>query len=210
MNNATAYLIDMSKIDELNIIEYEDYFGEMEISDQEKKDRINLARKFERVFAILFEMLNYNTKEECYEYIDNEYCEIATEYMGKKITPAYIVAYSAYITMAIINATLENIQNEYYTSVARLLSISANEANAIANYRMQSRMISKGYKYKKWITMKDKYVRHTHIEVDEKKIGIFEPFQVGKSELMFPKDSSLGASANEIVNCRCSIIYTKN
>lgn len=200
----------MNNIDELNIIEYKDYFGEMEISDQEKKDRIELAEKFEKSFSKMFEMIEDSTKDECYEYLDNEYCKIATEYVGKKITPAYIVTYAAYITMSIINTTLENIQNEYYTSVARLLSISANEANAIANYRMQSRMISNGYKYKTWVTMKDKYVRHTHVEVDDKKIGIFEPFKVGRSDLMFPMDSSLGASANEIVNCRCSLIYTKN
>lgn len=210
MNNATAYLIDMNKIDELNIIEYEDYFGEMEISDQEKKDRINLAKKFERAFERLFEMIKDSTKEECYEYIDNAYCEIATDYMGKKITPAYIVSYAAYITMEIIDTTLENAQYEYYTSIARLLNISANEANTIGNYRLQTKMISKGYKFKTWKTMKDKYVRHTHVEVDDKKINIFEPFKVGNSELMFPKDMSLGASANEIVNCRCSIIYTKN
>ena len=59
---------------------------------------------------------------------------------------------------------------------------------------------------------KDGRVRHTHIRLDEQKIGIFEHFDVGKTQMMFPRDTSLGADAfpEEIINCRCSLRYTKD
>lgn len=38
-------------------------------------------------------------------------------------------------------------------------------------------------------------------------IDIFEPFEVGNSLMMFPKDHSLGAQVKEIAGCRCSLKY---
>lgn len=53
------------EIDELNelgsqIIDYEEYFGEMELTDEEKEKRIELARQFEVLF--LFFLLAYSKK----------------------------------------------------------------------------------------------------------------------------------------------------
>lgn len=55
--------------------------------------------------------------------------------------------------------------------------------------------------------MKDQRVRKTHREVDGETIPIDEVFLVGESLMRFPKDTSLGASAEEIVNCRCVVKY---
>ena len=36
-----------------------------------------------------------------------------------------------------------------------------------------------------------------------------QPFIVGGSKLMFPGDNSLGAAANEIIQCRCTQYYER-
>jgi uncharacterized protein with gpF-like domain len=60
---------------------------------------------------------------------------------------------------------------------------------------------------KTWATMGDAKVREWHNEADGQTVGIDEPFMVMGEMLMFPSDDSLGASAGNIVNCRCSAIY---
>lgn len=202
------------KIDELNIVSYEEYFGEMEITDKEKKDRKKLAEDFEIIFLMLFAMAvqDEENAESCYQYIDDRYCQIATKYMGAKETPAYISEYAAQITKSIVDTTMEHIDSEYYLSKDRAMLLAANEANSVGNYREQVQAVKKGYKFKVWRTMKDNRVRHTHVRLDEKKIGIFEHFNVGEAQMMFPRDTSLGADAfpEEIINCRCSLRYTKD
>lgn len=123
--------------------------------------------------------------------------------------PAYIKEYSEKITEDIIRTTVENKDTPYFTSVERAMNIAANEANTIGNYREYTRMVKQGYKYKTWITMLDDKVRHTHAEANGYKVGIFDSFHIGASEMSFPRDYSLGAGAEEIVNCRCSLKYTK-
>lgn len=200
------------KNDELNIVSYEQYFGEMEISEKEKQDRIKLAYEFEEYLVWLFLALATETwtLEEYYRMADEKYCQIAAKYMGVKEIPAYITDYAAEITMSIVDTTLNNKEVDYYLSDERAKAIAANEANSIGNYREQVEMVKQGYKYKQWLTMKDNRVRHTHVQVDDTKIGIFDHFLVGDSEMMFPKDTSLGAEPEEIVNCRCSLRYTKD
>ena len=198
--------MNVRKIDELNVVEapisYEQYFGEMEISEKEKQDRIKLAYEFEDYLLALFLILatEEREREEYYQQADEEYCQIATKYMGVKETPVYINDYAAEITMSIVDTTLDNIDVDYYLSEERAKSIAANEANSIGNYREQV----------EWRTMKDDRVRHTHVKVDNTKIGIFERFNVGNMQMMFPRDVSLGAGPEEIVNCRCSLRYSKD
>lgn len=217
-----AFLLErymaVNRIDELNIddqkISYKEYFGEMEISEKEKKDRIQLAEELEEAFLLLFAMMLQEDEDvdSCYQYIDERYCQIATKYIGAKETPAYITEYAAYITDSIVETTAEHMDTDYYVSRDRAMLLSANEANSIGNYREQIEMIKNGYRYKEWRTMKDSRVRHSHVKVDSKKIGIFEHFDVGAAQMMFPRDTSLGAGAfpEEIVNCRCSLRYTKD
>lgn len=62
-------------------------------------------------------------------------------------------------------------------------------------------------RYKVWHTALDEKVRLSHISLEGEKIPIDEPFHVGTSLMMMPLDTSMGASADEIVNCRCSVEY---
>ena len=62
-------------------------------------------------------------------------------------------------------------------------------------------------KSKTWWTAQDNKVRESHAEVHGVTVPFDEPFEVGDSLLMFPGDTSLGAGADEIANCRCSNLF---
>lgn len=64
-----------------------------------------------------------------------------------------------------------------------------------------------GKRKKTWVTMGDERVRLTHSIADGQTVDENEPFRVGASLLKYPGDTSLGASLDEIVNCRCSAVY---
>ena len=109
---------------------------------------------------------------------------------------------------AIVDAEDKSITDDYYLSNDRAMFISECEANSILNYRQYPKALKSGKTKKTWIDVGDKRERKTHLEVGGTTIPINEPFSVGDSLLMFPTGHSLGASADEIVNCSCSIQYS--
>lgn len=191
-------------------IKYSEWFGDMEISETEKKERKELAEEIELLFMALFLMAaDKQDKQLCLDYARSQYKQLCNKFLGANKTSAYINQYVNMITENILDVTLDNIKSDYYTSQDRAIFIAANEANTIGNYREQVQKIKNGYKFKTWMTQGDDKVRPTHILVDNTKISVFEPFNVGGSKLMFPRDYSLGADSNEIINCRCVAIYSK-
>lgn len=57
---------------------------------------------------------------------------------------------------------------------------------------------------KMWVAILDDHTREWHAEADGQVVDIDEPFEVGGEELMIPGDDSLGASDENLINCRCS------
>lgn len=63
--------------------------------------------------------------------------------------------------------------------------------------------------FKQWFNMGDEFVRRTppdifdHVEADGQQRRIDEPFIVSGQELQFPGDTRLGASAGNVIKCRC-------
>ncbi len=198
--------------DEVKSIDYESYFGEMDLTDEEKQDRIELAKKLESIFLMLFATISASKTTDTQIWIREltiRYESLATQFIKSKKAPVYIVNYSQYIAQEVVKATTEHRDEEYFTSKLRAQNISANEANTIGNYRDQIKMVKAGYTKKQWITKKDSRVRHTHMLLDDNEINIFDAFQVGDSKMMFPKDHSLGAQVKEIAGCRCVLKYRK-
>lgn len=60
---------------------------------------------------------------------------------------------------------------------------------------------------KEWHTRGDKEVRPAHRAVDFEKIDAADLFTVGGERLAYPADSTHGATAGNVINCRCSAIY---
>lgn len=217
--------MSVSSYDELNIRPdnrrsepYKEYFSKMSISDKEKQERIAFSEKMEEVILYILALIETTIEsgETKREYIQTQfydkYLDVIASYM---LIDTYIKQYATDITKQIIDTTFERLSSEdksitddYYLSNDRAMFISECEANSILNYRQYSKAVKSGKTEKKWIDVGDKRERKTHLEVGGTTLPIGEPFSVGDSLLQFPKDTSLGASADEIVNCRCSIQYS--
>lgn len=217
--------MSVSSYDELNIRPnnrrsepYKEYFSKMSISDKEKQERIAFSEQMEEVVLYILALIETTIEsgETKREYIQTQfydkYLDVIASYM---LIDTYIKQYAVDITKQIIDTTFERLSSEdksitddYYLSNDRAMFISECEANSILNYRQYSKAVKSGKTKKTWIDVGDKRERKTHLEVGGTTIPINEPFSVGDSLLMFPTDYSLGASADEIVNCRCSIQYS--
>lgn len=211
-----------------NNFSYEEYFGVMDISDEEKSKRIELAKKLEKVFVIMFALyLSDMAEDEDYIFIEvyKAYIEEAKKFLQLKESSSYIEQHARKIIQNLIDVTQANLEDEeneddeetdndngkkqnYFLSQKRAMLIAANEANSIANYGEYVKAVKEGKDRKTWKSEQDNKVRDTHRQVDGITIGIFEPFEVGGYLMMFPKDMSLGADINEIANCRCTAEYS--
>lgn len=60
---------------------------------------------------------------------------------------------------------------------------------------------------KQWVATEDGRTRDEHQDADGQVVKVDEPFEVGGEHLMFPGDFSMGASAWNTVNCRCTVVY---
>ena len=217
--------MNVSSYDELNIRPnnhrsepYKEYFSKMSISDKEKQERIAFSEQMEEVVLYILALIETTIEsgETKREYIQTQfydkYLDVIASYM---LIDTYIKQYATDITKQIIDITFERLSSEdksitddYYLSNDRAMFISECEANSILNYRQYLKAVKAGKTKKKWIDVGDKRERKTHLEVGGTILPIDEPFSVGDNLLQFPKDTSLGASADEIVNCRCSIQYS--
>lgn len=62
---------------------------------------------------------------------------------------------------------------------------------------------------KLWVSVLDNRTRHNHAIADGQRRLQAEPFLVGGERMNFPGDTSLGASLENIINCRCSSILLR-
>jgi len=60
---------------------------------------------------------------------------------------------------------------------------------------------------KRWDSVSDNRVREAHLTADGQVVSMDQAFRVGGEQLMYPGDTSLGASVGNIINCRCSATY---
>ncbi|MGN0620549.1 MAG: phage minor head protein [Porcipelethomonas sp.] len=81
--------------------------------------------------------------------------------------------------------------------------IARNESMKILNLAVLNGFENDGFNGKKWNTMHDGKSRESHRNADGQIKGLYEPFIVGGSRLMFPCDTSMGAEIRETANCRC-------
>lgn len=66
--------------------------------------------------------------------------------------------------------------------------------------------ISESKKQKEWVAILDNVTRPDHAETDGQTVDFDEPYTVGGDLLMYPGDMDLGASLENVINCRCSSI----
>jgi hypothetical protein len=191
-------------------IPYEKYFGEMELPKEEKETRIKLAENMEDEFlyvmSLMFTLQKYPTPN--WETARQEFFDRYKKSLNGYVAPnENFLAYMTALSYEVIDATKRNIDDPYYFSQDRAKFISENESNVSRSFQYDLEAIAQGKTKKQWVAIMDKKTRSTHRSADGEIIGITEPFIVGGSLLMYPRDVSLGASSSEIVGCRCSVKY---
>lgn len=191
-------------------IDFETYFGEMELSEEEKNKRISLAERLEEnfvfVLAFLFYMQQYGNIN--WENIRIRFQNAYTEALSGVITiDIAIQNYVEQFSYNVTDSSQKHVNDVYYYSADRAKWMSENESNTIWNYSDYRDAINSGKTMKRWVDIRDRRERESHKKVGGTSKPIEEPFMVGDSFMMYPKDDSLGASDDQIVNCRCSILY---
>lgn len=193
---------------------YEQYFGEMDLTKEQKKERISFSKKFEEVMMFLFFLLltfeEYGNAEESQDFIieqvKQKYKDLAIDYIA---LDEYIEEYIDEFVEEVIKTTNNHSDEPYYKSEDRATLIAENEANSVLNYVDYIKAIDNGFAKKKWKTKLDNRVRDTHEPMEGRIIDISVPFVVGESLMLFPKDTSYGAKLEEIAGCRCTVEYFK-
>lgn len=107
------------------------------------------------------------------------------------------------------------IQQDYGFSKVRSYRIARTEVIGAANAATHFGIIdgvgaANAVKMTKtWLATNDRRTRPTHViaGASQRDIPYNDPFKVGGSELMFPGDSSRGAAAKEVIQCRCTALY---
>lgn len=191
-------------------IPYEEYFGEMRLSNEEKQKRIELAERLEDAFrdSLIFLLTMYQ-----YSRLNWETFELKLKTGYKDALSGYVdvdefmSVYIAGIAMDMVESTKEHIDDPYYFSADRAMFAAENEANASMNYQQFKNAVKAGKRRKRWNSIIDKETRTTHRVMDGKTIKINALFSVGNSLMRFPKDTLYNPDGKEIVNCRCSITY---
>lgn len=84
---------------------------------------------------------------------------------------------------------------------------SAEGTKNIEAYNLDKKKQDKTPMNKTWVAVLDEKTRLSHAEADGQTVTINEPFIVQEQKLMFPGDFSLGATADNTINCRCSSVY---
>ena len=182
----------------------------MDLTESEINERITLAEKLEEnflfVMALLFTMAKYNSVN--YEQIRNKFEKSYFKAIdGIIIADDYMNQYIRNFSYDITDSTKAHADDMYYYSSDRAIFMAENESLTCWNHQDFSDAIKSGKRRKQWMDVRDKKERETHLQVGRTVKPIEEPFLVGNSLMQYPKDTSLGASSSEIVNCRCVIKY---
>lgn len=91
----------------------------------------------------------------------------------------------------------------------RAATIARTETHGAATWAMDETINYKQIEIakKQWWANLDSRVRNSHRAVHGVIIDRDQPFELDGGDLMFPGDDSLGASAGELINCRCVCRY---
>jgi SPP1 gp7 family putative phage head morphogenesis protein len=136
---------------------------------------------------------------------------------------AKITGISSTLTDAIAELILEMVRqgkstNRIAREIAKLApelgkkrsaTIARTETHNAAMAAVEAALKYKNIKIgsKTWVAINDSRTRPSHSAVGGTTVPFDQPFSVGGALMMRPGDASLGAGAEEIVNCRCSILY---
>jgi hypothetical protein len=94
------------------------------------------------------------------------------------------------------------------TVIARTESLNALRAGRDEGVKQAIEQGAADGVRKRWSTSGDERVREDHVAMDGVEADLSEPYELPDGSLMeYPGDSSLGADAGQVINCRCLSEY---
>lgn len=205
----------LAEVDKLNII----FFGEMDISSAEKSLRVVMAAALSKPLLRFYDAIQRFSKEIAGAVIlaaaaaefEKSYLEFFAKYYAEYMRVLGVVSaenpdrWAREHARELAKWIVSNGRQLPFSE--RLLNTVRTEVNEIGNLALLNAALGSKKTKKRWKTFGDSKVRPTHKDAAGQTVPIGEPFTVGGYKLMFPCDSSLGAGAEEIVNCRCTVQY---
>lgn len=191
---------------------YDEYFDSFDITKKQKEDRVSLAEsledKFLPILIFLFTMRQYGIEidwEAIVARFDSGYREAAGNFLT---VDDYMDSRIRTFSYDVTDSTRNHLDDPYYYSIDRAMFMSEEESAGGFAHEDFIQAILAGKTKKKWMDIRDKRERETHRRVGGTVKPIMEPFVVGDSLMMYPKDSeTFGAEAREICGCRCTAFY---
>ena len=209
----------------------EKWYSVMNIPEKDKKNRVDVALDYAEIMLLLFYMVTDQIKinQPELEVMFRERLVVIAERELKTKNVAYINDWADETSKRIVEETVRNYEEviekedknylnfdkynveipaeEYWTSPFRATLLGIETASTVVNYKELVDAINEGKTRKTWITEGDDKVRKTHDAVQGVDLPINEMFLVGNSYLMMPGDTLNGAELNEVLNCRCHLVF---
>lgn len=105
-------------------------------------------------------------------------------------------------------AYARNSLNDRANTIARTESLNALRAGRAEGVQQAIEQGAASGVRKRWSTSGDERVREDHVAMDGTEADLDEPFELPDGSLMNePGDTSLGASADQVIQCRCLAEY---
>lgn len=219
--------MSIADFDELNV----QWISEMELPVAEKLMRVQMITEFEERIEKIFKKEKETTENGINTALAITLLTVPLILEWRSVCDKYYESYVSLVSRSgktgfpsaeewkkqhsvdfarwVQETTTENLNTDYVFSIDRIRDIARTETNAICDLATLDGFYREGYTKKKWSSFHDGKTRHSHKAADGQVQPLSKPFTVGDSLLMFPHDSSLGASASEIVNCRCIMLPVK-
>ena len=196
-------------------MDYETFFGEMGLPEDEIEERISLAEDLDDVFMYLFVI--YTALVKAGMEVNQEELTVMVLWRYRDVLRAHNIDFEARYpgllditrdrSADIVETTIRRGEEDpWWTSEDRAMLISENEVNTVGNYDDFMDAIEDGYTEKTWCTMGDRRVREAHREADGQTVGILDFFEVDGELMLYPGDPE--ASPENTSNCRCWVEYT--
>ena len=196
----------LADFDEINSL----WVSKMPISGEEKLIRIEMMHKFEKLLKQLKDPPGR-------EKFDNgewlllmavyamAYRDIYMEVFGDYYLKYVRVIKQGGIVSPFATAWINKHVNDFmlYKHTADAQVTARTETNAMASLAQLDGYYQSGKTRKQWHTVLDGKERPDHRDANGQVRKLEEPFIIGGYEMMFPQDGSMGAPAEQIINCRC-------
>lgn len=207
---------------------YKQYFGDMELTPKQKKEREDLALILEDYIMLFFDLIQSGANEttvrqemtyELYKLLDEEGYFETDEQLDKYIAETVKNTYQSTVdNLALYPNDVSEYDIEkddttnYWVSDDRAMFIAENESNTLFNSKDYKEAKEKNYTHKIWMAYPDNRVRPTHVDANGLKVPIGSYFEVGEAQMLYPRDVtsefSTGAEhPEEVIGCRCVVVY---